>query len=115
MASNRGSKRRDRHVVPNSQGGGDVTVPGTPAEDDLIATYIEQNADRPGLDEARLIGFGIPVWAIVGYYFGVGEQPGRVARDYEVPEEAVAAALAYYRRNRVLIDARLAANAAPIA
>jgi uncharacterized protein (DUF433 family) len=85
------------------------------SEHALIDSYIEQNPDRPGLDEARLIGFGIPIWAMVGYYWAVGEQPARVAEDYEIPEEAVAAALAYYHRHRALIDARLAANAAPIA
>lgn len=35
----------------------------------------------------------------------------RVAEDYEVSPEAVAAALAYYQENRGAIDARLAANA----
>jgi len=33
-----------------------------------------------------------------------------VAADYHVPEEAVAAALAYYRQHKGDIDARLAAN-----
>jgi hypothetical protein len=33
-----------------------------------------------------------------------------MAADYEVPREAVEAALAYYREHRETIEARLAAN-----
>jgi uncharacterized protein (DUF433 family) len=81
----------------------------------LIAAHIEQHPRRPGLDEARLIGFCVPVWALVGYSFAVNGDIERIAADYDVPVDAVAAALAYYRRHRALIDARLAANATPIA
>jgi uncharacterized protein (DUF433 family) len=84
-------------------------------DDALIARYIEQHPRRPGIDEARLIGFGVPVWAIVGYSFAVGGEIDRVASDYEVLEGAVRAALAYYRRHHAVIDARLAANATPVA
>jgi len=84
-------------------------------DDGLIATYIEQNSQRPGLEEARLKGFGVPVWALVGYYFAVGARLQRVAEDYELPEDAISAALAYYQRYRAFIDARLDANAAAIA
>jgi uncharacterized protein (DUF433 family) len=34
----------------------------------------------------------------------------QVARDYDVPEEAVEAALAYYSQHAPLIDARILAN-----
>jgi hypothetical protein len=37
---------------------------------------------------------------------------GRVARGYELPEEAVRAVIAYYRRHQAAIDARINANAA---
>jgi len=35
-----------------------------------------------------------------------------LARDYALPREAVEAALAYYRRNKEYIDARLLLNSA---
>lgn len=38
---------------------------------------------------------------------GEGNTPIRTAAAYELPEAAVRAALAYYRQNRELIDARL--------
>jgi len=39
----------------------------------------------------------------------------QVAQDYELPVDAVRAAVAYYERNREAIDARLAQNATTIA
>jgi hypothetical protein len=54
---------------------------------------------------------GVELWALVGYARTVdGDDTrvvGEVARMYEVPEEAVAAALAYYRRHPHEIDAKL--------
>ncbi len=78
----------------------------------LVARYIELNPNRPGAGEARLVGYGIPVWAIIGHYQATGRDARYVADSYEVPLEAVQAALAYYRRHRSEIEARLAANAA---
>lgn len=77
--------------------------------DALIAEYIEQHPDRPGKDEARLKQYGISVWAIIGHWRGDGNA-ARVAADYEIPTEAVEAALAYYERHKAIIDNRLAAN-----
>ena len=48
----------------------------------------------------------------MGYLEAVENDVARVADDYEVPREAVEAALAYYRRHREVIDARIAANSA---
>lgn len=81
-------------------------------EQELIARWIEQDPYRPGLGEARVIGYGVPVWALVGYRLMVEGDADRVAQDYDLPREAVVAALAYYRRHRAVIDARIAANAA---
>jgi uncharacterized protein (DUF433 family) len=39
----------------------------------------------------------------------------QVARDYDVPVEAVEAVYAYYQRHRPVIDARIAANAPMLA
>ncbi len=45
----------------------------------LIEQYIEQNPHRPGLDEARLIGYGAAVWALIGYLSGAMGDVQRVA------------------------------------
>lgn len=81
-------------------------------EEALIAQYLEPNPNRPGAANWWLKDRGGSVWAIVGYWKTVGQDVESVATAYVVPPEAVAAALAYYRRHREIIDARLAANAA---
>ena len=78
----------------------------------LIECHIEADPHRLGPGEARLKAFGVPVWALVGHMNAVHGERKRVAEDYEVPEEAVSAALAYYDQHRAAIDARLLANAA---
>ena len=78
--------------------------------DALIAEYIELNPDRPGLDHARLKEFGVAVWALIGYLRGADDDIDGVAADYEVPREAVLAAIAYYERHRALLDHRIAVN-----
>lgn len=78
--------------------------------DDLIATYIEANPYRPGISDATLTDYGVPVWAIIGAIMLRDATPDEVAQGYEVPREAVDAALAYYQRYRPIIDERIAAN-----
>ena len=78
----------------------------------LIDQHIEQNPHRPGVSEARLVGYCVPVWAIIGYFEAVHGDEGRTAEDYDVPIEAVQAAVAYYKLHKTRIDARPAANAA---
>jgi uncharacterized protein (DUF433 family) len=80
-------------------------------DQELIEKYIEPNPHRPGIAEARVVGYGVSVWALVGYLEAVHGDVARVANDYRLPREAVEAALAYYRRHKNLIDARLEANA----
>jgi uncharacterized protein (DUF433 family) len=79
-----------------------------------MATVTEQdiqpNPYRPGVDEAVLGDFGIPVWAVVGAIVLAHATPDEVARDYQIPVAAVRAALAYYERHKDAIDARIAAN-----
>ena len=80
-------------------------------DEELIAQYIERNPHKPGLDEAWLKDFGVPVWALIGYLnLAVGGDVDRVAKDYHLPREAVEAAIAFYQRHRCRIDARIAAN-----
>ncbi|MDQ6833440.1 MAG: hypothetical protein M3008_08575 [Chloroflexota bacterium] len=78
--------------------------------DALVAAYIEQNPNRPGKDEVRLKTYSISVWAIIGYWKASNGDLADVAAGYDVPVEAVEAALAYYNRTRAIIDARLDAN-----
>jgi uncharacterized protein (DUF433 family) len=84
-------------------------------EQELIARHIEPNPHRLGPHEARLKEYGVSVWALVGYWKGAGGDVDQVAEAYQVPREAVEAALAYYHQHQYLIDARLALNAAEFA
>ena len=65
---------------------------------------------RPGVERARLVAYGIPVWALIGYMTNdevETEDVTRTAADYRIPEAAVRAAIAYYREHRAAIDALL--------
>ena len=79
---------------------------------DLIDRWIEDDPHRPGSDEARLRQYGVHVWALIGYLKAMDGDVAAVAADYDVPKEAVEAAIAYYQQHTCAIDARLAANAA---
>ncbi len=78
-----------------------------------LERWIESSTFAPGPQEARLVEYGIPVWALVAHLRVAGD-PQRVAEDYEVPLEAMEAALAYYALHRGLIDARIALNDAAL-
>ncbi len=74
----------------------------------LIARYIKQDRNRRGRPEAWIDGGqgGPQVWVIINYLrggFGVAD----AAHDYDLPKDAVRAAVAYYERHRDLIDAKL--------
>ena len=83
------------------------------ADEALIDRWIEPNPHKRRVDEAWLKDSAVPVWAIIGYLEAASGDIEQVAVDYDVPREAVDAALAYYRRHGILIDARIAANALP--
>jgi uncharacterized protein (DUF433 family) len=76
----------------------------------LIKRWIAPNPHRPS--EVVLKEYGVAVWALVGYARGVDGDVAEVARAYDLPPDAVRAALAYYRQFPLQIDAKLAANAA---
>ena len=76
----------------------------------LIERHVEADAHGGGRDEAQLRDYGTPVWALVAYLDVAKGDLAQVAHDYDVPLEAVEAALAYYRQNKALIDARIALN-----
>ena len=62
--------------------------------------------------EARIAEAGVHVWALIGHLAANNGNVTQAAIDYDLPSEAVLAALAYYWPNRAAIDARLALHAA---
>ncbi len=78
--------------------------------DQLVATYIAQDPQHPGLYNAVVQPEGVPVWALAAHLRALGEDVAQVAQEYHLPHEAVEAALAYYHQHRAAIDARIAAN-----
>ena len=80
-------------------------------DEHLIGERIKEPA-QPGDHEARLRNTGIPVWALIDYLKAARNNLETVAAAHEVPVDDVRAAVAYYKRHRDSIDARLQANAA---
>lgn len=70
----------------------------------------EPDPARPGFGEYRLKDRGVPIWAIIGSLTEDADNIDEVADAYDLPREAVEAALAFYRRHHAAIDARLAQN-----
>ena len=89
-----------------------MSVVDVARDEALIARYIDSNPHGRGPAEARLIGYGTSVWALVAYLQACNGDAAEVAHDYKLPLEAVEAAIAYYRRYKALIDARLLLNEA---
>jgi len=83
-------------------------------EEELIQRYIQRDPDKPGVEEARLANYYQHVWALIGHWKATNHDAAEVAAAYDVPEEAIHAALAYYRRHKAAIDTRLAAHMASV-
>lgn len=79
------------------------------SDEELVARYIVRNPHGMGPDRAKTV-WGVSVWALIGHMRGEDNTVAGVAEAYELPEIAVRAALAYYRLNHALIDARLLLN-----
>ena len=79
-------------------------------DDELIGQYIEQHPRKGGLDEARLKGYGISVWATAGELQAPGVSLDELAYGFDIPLDAIRAAAVYYARHKLLIDNRLLAN-----
>jgi uncharacterized protein (DUF433 family) len=83
---------------------------------DLIAKYIEQDPHHPGLYNARLNPYGVSVWMIISRLEAANSGDlDEAAADYDIPREAVEAALAYYEQHKAAIDARIEAQRAQFA
>ena len=65
---------------------------------------------RPGRHRARLVHYGVPIWALIAHLQGVDGDVNRTAHDYAIPEEAVQSAIDYYQVDPKYIDAFLLLN-----
>jgi hypothetical protein len=77
---------------------------------ELIETYIEQDPWELGRDRARVKEYGVSVAAIITALLYAGGDLYVVAEEYELPEDAVRAAVYYYALNKQVVDARLLLN-----
>ena len=75
----------------------------------LIEKWIDKTTDDRGPAYVRLAEYGTPVWALIGYLNAVGDVQ-QVIRDYDISEEAMRAALAFYRQYQAHIDGRILLN-----
>ncbi len=82
---------------------------------DLITRHIQETPHRPGPGDAILRDSGISVWILVEAYRASGGDANRVAQAWDIPREAVDAALAYYAEHSAAVDARIAAQRATFA
>ncbi|CAA9534182.1 MAG: hypothetical protein AVDCRST_MAG73-1223 [uncultured Thermomicrobiales bacterium] len=71
---------------------------------------VEFDPHRAGRHFARLEPEGRPVWAIIAHLQGVDGDVTQAASDYGISEGAVRRAIAYYERNRDIVDAWLMVN-----
>ena len=86
-----------------------MSTKATVEQQQLIDRWIEQDPYKRGPADVRTTE-GVHVWALIGYLPAVGNDIAQTARDYELPVEAVEAAVAYYETHREVIDGRLEAN-----
>jgi uncharacterized protein (DUF433 family) len=63
-----------------------------PTDEDLIARYIVPHPTKMGVDQVALAGYGVSVWALVGYLRGTDATVERVAAESDLPIEVVEAA-----------------------
>lgn len=73
----------------------------------MIDKYVEQSPHELGRESARLKEHGISVVALVTALLYHGGDLYAVAEAYEIPDEAVRAAIWYYGNNKQVLDARL--------
>jgi uncharacterized protein (DUF433 family) len=82
-------------------------------EQRLIEKHVDLEYDRyGGRADARMKRTGVSIWAIVGYLRVYDGDAAEVARIYELSQEEMDGALAYYRRHKKYVDARILLNEA---
>ncbi len=90
----------------------------------ILESMVEPDPHRPGQSRYRLRTENIPIWPLLGQIGAIGgttepekitpQTIAQVARDYDIPTVAVAAAVHYYVHNRCPIDTLLEENAAAL-
>lgn len=80
------------------------------SDTELINLYIDASSAAGGMADARLRHSWVPIWAVIGHIPVTGDAPEALADAYDIPVEEAEAALAFYRRHRDIVDARIAAN-----
>jgi len=79
----------------------------------LVARHVDANFDRyGGRADARLLKSGVSVWAIVAFLPIYDNDRKQIAEHFDLSDEEVEGALAYYRLNKPYIDARILLNQA---
>jgi len=79
----------------------------TEQEGALIARHVLPHPHEPGRANAYLAPGGPSVAAVIRSLRADGGKIGATASSWQITDEAVRAAIAYYRRHRAVIDARL--------
>ena len=81
-------------------------------EEQLVARWIEPNPQRAGVAEAWVLPGCVSAWVIIGQLKLEYWKAEVVAGEYELPLEAINAAIAYYHRHQDAIDTRIAESRA---
>jgi uncharacterized protein (DUF433 family) len=84
-----------------------ATTHSSEATPEALDAMIVQDPRRPGRHNARMRDYGTHVWALVASLQGNDWDVAKVAANYHMPEIAIRAAIQYYEKNRVYIDAEL--------
>lgn len=85
----------------------------TLAEDEqvtLMRTWLQDHPHRPAPYEVIVGPHSVPVYALIGYLEVAKGDLCKVAEAYDVPLDAVKAAVVYYSRYPEIITARVDAN-----
>lgn len=88
----------------------DASISDIGKEDELIARWIDPDPIHRTPDKVRIADHTVSVTALITRVRGV-EAIDDIAQAYQLPPEAVHAAVAFYRRHKGVIDARMALNA----
>jgi uncharacterized protein (DUF433 family) len=80
------------------------------AEEALIQRHVARDGYGRGGANSVLADSGVPIWALVGHLPTVDFDLERLTQDYNLTEDAVQAAMAFYRRNTCVLDARASHN-----
>jgi uncharacterized protein (DUF433 family) len=81
-------------------------------DEELVARWIEPNPHKPRPAEAWVLPRHVSVWAVIRQLELDAWKVKCVAEGFELPVEAVEAAIRYYRRHRADVDARIIRNRA---